>query len=258
MSTDSLSYRSTGNGPLAVFLHGFPMDHRLWDQVVAHLGGLRRCVAVDLPGCGASSMDGASSIDEIADRVASLIAELGEAADVVGLSMGGYVQLALYERHPQTVRSLALMDTRSEADTEEGRAGRMALIQEVEASGVGGLADRLAEGLPSAAAAPWVKRRIRTMAEDSPRSGVAAALHAMAYRPDRTALLGSIAVPVLVLVGSEDELTPPEGARRMAGAVPGASFVEVPGAGHVPPLERPSAVVEALREFWKAGGSSGL
>ncbi len=227
------------------------MDHRLWDQVVAHLGGLRRCVAVDLPGCGASSIDGAASIDETADRVASLISELGDGADVIGLSMGGYVQLSLYERYPQTVRSLALMDTRSEADTEEGRAGRMALIQKVEASGVGELADTMAEALPSAGAAPWVRRRIRAMALDSSRSGVAAALQAMASRPDRTALLGSIAVPTLVLVGSDDKLTPPEGARGMAEAIPEASFVEVPGAGHVPPLERPSAVVDALREFWK-------
>jgi pimeloyl-ACP methyl ester carboxylesterase len=226
------------------------MDHRLWDQVVAHLGGLRRCIAVDLPGFGASSDEGAASIDETADRVAGFISALGEQADVVGLSMGGYVQLALYERHPGSIRSLVLMDTKSEADTDEGRAGRMALVQQVEDTGVDPVADSMARALPAAGAAPWVRRRIRTMATDSSPAAVIAALRAMASRPDRTGILGSIGVPTLVFVGSEDALTPPSGARQMAEAIPGAVFEEAPGAGHVPPLERPSAVVEALRRFW--------
>jgi pimeloyl-ACP methyl ester carboxylesterase len=72
----------------------------------------------------------------------------------------------------------------------------------------------------------------------------------MAGRPDRTELLATIAVPVLVMVGSDDTLTPPDVARRMAAAIPGATFEEIPGAGHVPPLERPSVVVEALKRFW--------
>jgi pimeloyl-ACP methyl ester carboxylesterase len=226
------------------------MDHRLWDQVTAHLGGLRRCVALDLPGCGASTAEGAASIDQTADRVAGLISSLGGEADVVGLSMGGYVQLALYERHPALVRSLVLMDTRPGADTDEGRAGRRALIEQVEATGVDQLADAMAGALPSPKAAPWARRRVRSMALDSAPDGVIAALQAMAGRPDRTELLATIAVPVLVMVGSDDTLTPPDVARRMAAAIPGATFEEIPGAGHVPPLERPSVVVEALKRFW--------
>lgn len=241
---------SSGAGPLAVFVHGFPMDHRLWDQVVAHLGGLKRCLAVDLPGFGASSMDGADSIDETADRLAAVIASLDEPADIVGLSMGGYVQLALVERHPELIRSLVLMDTRPESDSDEGRAGRYALIDRVGESGVEPVADSMAEALPAADAAPWVRRKIRQMARDSSPAAVQAALRAMAERPDRTGILGSIAVPTLVVVGSEDALTPPEGARRMADAIPGSRFVEIDGAGHVPPLERPSGVVGALRDFW--------
>lgn len=250
MTTDALAFRSVGSGPLALFIHGFPMDHRLWDQVTAHLGGLRRCVALDLPGCGASTAEGAESIDQISERVAGLIASLGGQADVVGYSMGGYVLLALYDRHPELFRSLVLMDTRAESDSDEGRAGRMALIEQVDATGVGGLADSLAGALPSPGAAPWVRRRIRSMALDSTPNGVIAALRAMAGRPDRTELLASIAVPALVLAGSDDTLTPPDGARLMAAAIPGATFEEIPGAGHVPPLERPSAIVEALKRFW--------
>ncbi|MDH5371597.1 MAG: alpha/beta hydrolase [Acidimicrobiia bacterium] len=244
-----LASRSTGSGPLAVFLHGFPMDHRLWDQLVAQLGGYRQCVAVDLPGCGDSSIEGATSIDDIADRVAELITSFGADADVVGLSMGGYVQLALFERHPDVVRSLVLMDTRSEADTDEGKAGRMALIEQVEATGVDPVADAMANALPATQAAPWVKRRIRTMASNSSPAAVISALQAMATRSDRTGMLSTIQVPTLVLVGSDDALTPPDGARRMAGAI-GAKFVEIAGAGHVPPLERPAAVAEAVQQFW--------
>ncbi len=226
------------------------MDHRLWDLVVAHLGGLRRCLAVDLPGFGASSADGGESIDETAERLAAVIASLNEPADVVGLSMGGYVQLALVERHPDLIRSLALMDTRSEADSEEGRAGRFALIDRVADAGVEPVADSMAEALPAAGAAPWVRRKIRQMARDSSPAAVMAALRAMAERPDRTGILGSISVPTLVVVGSDDTLTPPEGARRMAQAIPGSQYVEIDGSGHVPPLERPAEVVRALHDFW--------
>jgi pimeloyl-ACP methyl ester carboxylesterase len=231
-----------------LFLHGFPMDHRMWDRVVPHLAGLRRCVAVDLPGFGDSPLVHPLTIDIMADLAAGVVGN--EPVDVVGLSMGGYVAFSFWVHHSELVRSIALLDTRSEADPPEGKVRRHETADRVRSEGVAFLADELAESLPAPTASPWVRRQIRRMALDSPAPTVAATLEAMAARHDRTAMLAQITVPVMVMVGEEDRLTPPEGARAMAERIPTGVLVEVPEAGHVPPLERPDAVVDALRRFW--------
>jgi pimeloyl-ACP methyl ester carboxylesterase len=82
-------------------------------------------------------------------------------------------------------------------------------------------------------------------------AGVVAALRGLRDRPDATPQLGAIRVPTLVIVGAEDTLTPPDLARRLAGAIPGAKLVEIDGAGHLSNLEQPERVTEALTAFLK-------
>lgn len=250
----TLAYAQVGSGPPAVLLHGFPMDHRLWLPQLAELGELRRCVAVDLRGFGASAPTAQASLpmELHADDVAALITHLDAApADVVGLSMGGYVALALWERHPQMVRSLALLDTRAEADTDQGRAARHELARQATLSGRSFLVDRMMGTLLSPRAGLEARARLRTMMEATPYETIAAALAGMAARPDRTHLLASITVPTLVVVGEEDAVTPPAGARAMADAIPGAELVVLPGVGHLPPLEGPAATTAALARFFR-------
>jgi pimeloyl-ACP methyl ester carboxylesterase len=91
------------------------------------------------------------------------------------------------------------------------------------------------------------------MIEAAPVSGIVGALGALRDRPDSTDDLPGLAgMPVLVVVGEEDEVTPPARARAMAEAIPGARVVVIPGAGHVPPLERPAATTQTLVEFLRA------
>ncbi len=89
------------------------------------------------------------------------------------------------------------------------------------------------------------------MMEASPAETVVAALEGMARRADRTDMLASITVPTLVVVGEDDGLAPPEVAEHMAQLIPNAELVVIPGAGHLPPIETPEAVNEALRAFWE-------
>ncbi len=124
---ERLSYEEAGAGPLALFVHGFPLDATMWRPQLAGLAGLRRCVALDLPGFGRSAPPpaGAITMEGLADVVAGVVTALGaEAADLVGFSMGGFALLALWERHPAAVRSLALVGARANADTGEVRARR--------------------------------------------------------------------------------------------------------------------------------------
>ena len=104
-----LYYREAGEGRLALFVHGFPLDHSVWLDQLAGLGHVRRCVAVDLRGFGRSDpiTETSLSMEVMADDVAGLIDALGaDQADIVGISMGGYVALALWELRPELVRDV--------------------------------------------------------------------------------------------------------------------------------------------------------
>ncbi len=186
-------------------------------------------------------------MDALADGVAAFLGE--EPADVVALSMGGYLALALWERHPQVVRSLVFMDTKAEADTDEGRAGRQAMAESVVANGAASLVEPMTDALLAPDAGLWAKARLRTMIEDTPVETIVAALNGMAARPDRTPLLASIDVPSLVVVGDQDRLIPVTQAEAMAEALPGGSLVVVEDAGHLPPIEQPAAVNGVLARF---------
>jgi pimeloyl-ACP methyl ester carboxylesterase len=97
--------------------------------------------------------------------------------------------------------------------------------------------------------------RIRRMMTDTPVAGIVGALAAMRDRQDSTDLLPTLGgIPTLIVVGEEDAVTPPDAARRMAGAIPNARLLLVPGAGHLPPVERPSETSAALLEFLRVVG----
>ena len=249
----TLAYRSTGDGPLALFVHGYPLDSSMWIDQLHDLAGLRRCVAIDLRGYGASGpITGAPlTMEQIADDLAAAVGALGaDQADVVALSMGGYGALALWERHPGVVRSLVLADTRSLPDTEEGRRRREDGAVNAVTGGRPALAEALSGALLAAGADLKARARLRTMVEATPYETIVASLRGMAARPDRTDLLATITVPTLVVVGEQDTLAPPEEMHQLAGSIPGAVFRVVPGAGHLPPIEMPADFGAALADFF--------
>jgi pimeloyl-ACP methyl ester carboxylesterase len=207
-------------------------------------------VAPDLRGFGDAPAEPPLTLDRHADDVAALIGRLGARRAVVcGLSMGGYVALALWRRHPERVRALVLADTRAGADDEAQRARRVALAETARREGAaavaasqlpGALGRTTREGDPARAEA------LRALMASASVEGIVGALDAMRTRPDSTALLPTIAVPTLVVVGAEDVLTPPKEARALAAAIPGARLVELAEAGHVSAWERPEAFTDAL------------
>lgn len=247
-------YAEQGSGPLALLIHGYPLDHTVWLNQLAALSDIRRVVALDLPGYGMSERVTGSplTMEGMAADVAGFIAALEyDQADIVGLSMGGYVALALWELHPSLLRSLALANTMAQADSEESKAGREAQAQQVVAEGRVPLATKLVGALLSPAHELTAAARLRTMVESAPVETIVASLRGMAARPDRTELLATITVPTLVVSGEEDSLIPPLDSHEMASTIPGSEFLVIPGAGHLGPIERPDAFTEALRSFWQ-------
>jgi 3-oxoadipate enol-lactonase len=244
-----LGYDTVGQGPALLMLHAFPLDRRMWQPTVQALSTARRVVTLDARGFGESSLDEAYSLEDLADDAVALLDALGiPMATVAGLSMGGYVALALARRHPARLAALALCDTRATADSPEGRRAREDGIAKVRADGTAEFLDGMPVRLLSGRAPDALRRQVRTLAEQRPEA-ILAALAAMRDRPDRTGELGELGCPTLVLVGADDSITPPSEARTLAGAIPGARLVELANAGHLSNLEQPAAFAAALTQF---------
>lgn len=249
-----LAYEERGSGPVLLFVHGFPLDRTMWVPQLAGLAKHRTCVAVDLRGHGLSIDENPAdySMELFADDIAMTLDTMGaETIDLCGLSMGGYVAFAFWRKYPDRVRSLILIDTKAEGDTDEGKAGREATAANVLANGLESLHEGLGPKMVGSAPSDAVKERVRAMFLRTDPAVAAADALAMRDRMDSVDELGGIKVPVLWLHGEEDTLMPVDGARVSAEKIPGAVFKTIPGGGHVSPMENPEATNAAIAEFLK-------
>jgi 3-oxoadipate enol-lactonase len=259
LSTTTISYVDRGTGIPVVLLHGFPLDHSMWASQIDALADVARVIAPDLRGCGQTPL---GSIDlshgvtmaQHADDVAELLDVLAVSEPVVlcGFSMGGYAAWQFVAKYPQRLRALVQCDTRAVADTEEARAGRIKMAENVAEWGSGRVAEMMGPKLFAPATfqkLPEVVQAVRGVVERTPPAGIAAAQRGMAARPDVTGLLPKINVPTLVIVGEHDAISPPAEMNTIAAAIPGAQFVVIPGAGHMSTMENPAAVNAALLGF---------
>lgn len=245
-------YREQGTDSAALFVHGFPLDSTMWLEQIRSLSDSRRCIAPDLRGFGRSSPSTRSvlSMEGHAEDCVAMLDALGiEKVDLVGLSMGGYVALALAEYHPERLRTLALVDTKSTEDSADAKAGRDAAAVRAAGEGRSGLAADMIGVLVSDSASIWTRARLRTMIESTPVESIVAALVGMKHRPDRTTALSNLSIPVAVIVGEHDVLSPIAEADHMAVAA-GGTLTVVPGVGHMSPIEEPATVAAALRTLW--------
>ena len=250
----SIDVREAGAGPSVVLVHGYPLDGAMWSGVARILAVRFRVYKPDLPGRGENPAPAGQSLDDYADFVGALVGRLQPPVGLAGFSMGGYVSLALLRRGADNVKALALVDTRAEADDEEGRKRRDEAIALVRSEGVAKIADQMVPRLLSElslANRDLVDRVRRIILRQTPAT-VERDLSAMRDRADSTALLPQIRIPTLVVVGEQDALTPPELSERMAAAIPGARLEKIPSAGHLTSMERPGAVAEALGQFFES------
>jgi 3-oxoadipate enol-lactonase len=191
-------------------------------------------------------------MEQHADDLAALLDHLKiRRAVVAGLSMGGYVALAFWRRHPDRVQGLILADTRAEPDSAAARAGRDAAMTRVQQAGAAAYADEMLPRLlaPGSLANVRISGAAREMMAEQPVAGIVGALGGLRNRPDSRAILPTIAVPTLVVVGEADVITPPADGQAMAAMIPGARLAVIPKAGHLSPLENPRAFNAAVRAF---------
>jgi 3-oxoadipate enol-lactonase len=255
----NLAVEVQGEGPAILLVHGYPLDRTMWREQIDGLDGYR-VIAPDLRGMGQSDApDLGYSINIYAADLAALLDALGvDQVVLCGLSMGGYIAFEFLRQWRSRVSGLVLMDTRATADDAEARRARDAAAALARDSGAEAIAEAMLPRLlaPSTLAErPDVVHRVRAMITKTPIAGIVGALAAMRDRPDSEPLLPSLAgLPTLVLSGDSDSLTPPDQARAMAQAIPGARFAVIPGAGHLTPVEQPALVLAQLRDFLQSIG----
>lgn len=236
-----------------LLLHAFPLNARMWESqltscagqgwraVAPHWRGLQRQEEVD------------DSFDGMAGSVADLLKALQIDAPVVcGVSMGGYLAFSLVRRLPHAIRALVLCDTRAEADTPQGREGRVRMLAMLQDRGVAAVADEMMPrllGETTRRTNPALIVQVRALALANRAAGIAGVITAMMTRDDSTPMLPAIACPTLILAGDEDVITPPAISEAMHRAIAGSQLVVLEGVGHLPSLEQPRRFADALSPF---------
>ena len=240
----TLNYTERGlpQGSPVVFIHGFPFSHSAWEPQMKALPHHFRAITYDVRGHGESEVgDGQYSIEFFVDDLIALMDHLVISRAVLcGLSMGGYIALRAIERHPERVSALILCDTRSEADTDEGKVKRSATVLAVKTKGVAAFAEdfvKLVFAEETFETNPLLIASIKEMIEANPPLGICGTALALAGRTDTTKALASIKVPTLIIVGEHDRLTPPDAARAMQTRIAGSELQIIPHAAHLSNLE---------------------
>ncbi len=260
LPTVELAYVDRGSGQPVVLLHGFPLDHTMWSAQIDALSTICRVIAPDLRGFGQSSLGNADpargiSMEQYADDVATLLDALSVVTEpivLVGFSMGGYVAWQFVRKYANRLRALVQCDTKATADTDDARATRLRMAENVAEWGSARIAEMT--GPKMLAASSFQMKRsvvegVRDVIERTTPAAIAAAQRGMATRPDVTSLLPKVNVPTLIVVGAEDIISTPQEMRQIAGAIPNAQFIEIQGAGHMTTMENPEAVNKALHRF---------
>ncbi|WUK32617.1 4-carboxymuconolactone decarboxylase [Streptomyces sp. NBC_00370] len=244
----TLQYRMDGpeDAPVLVLGPSLGTTWHMWDRQVPELARHWRVVRFDLPGHGGAPAHAASGIPELAQRLLATLDALGvQRFGYAGCSIAAAVGAELALRRPDRIASLAVVAASPRFGTADEFRQRGVIVR---ANGL----DPMARAAPErwftpgfAAAQPaiveWAVQMVRTT---DPGCYIAACEALAAF--DIRAELGRIAVPTLVLVGAEDQVTGPAEARTLVAGIPDARLALVPGASHLAPVEQPAAVTDLL------------
>ena len=244
---EQVHVRVFGDGPPIWLFHSLLADAGSCVPLAERLAGNHRVAVPDLPGFAGSAMAG-PALEAVADRLAGAMDD--PPGTVFGNGYGSFVALVLALRHPTLVRRLVLAGTGA-VFSDTGRAAFRGMAQAASANGLSAIAEvamrRLfAPEFQAANPALLAERRERFLETDlNVFTGACAELERLDLRDD----VRRLTIPTLVMVGAQDEATPPPMARELATLLPDATLIELDGCAHVPQLQAPDRVVEAMREF---------
>ncbi|HSQ04806.1 MAG TPA: 3-oxoadipate enol-lactonase [Burkholderiales bacterium] len=247
-----IHYILEGSGPCVTLSHSLACDLSMWDEQARLLARDHTVLRYDTRGHGATSAPPAPyTLDRLADDAHALLTALGIAkTHWVGLSLGGMIGQVFATKYPACVQSLALCDTTSRYPAEAATmwSERIALVRRdgMETVVEPTLGRWFTE--PYRKSAPDVMKQFAAMIARTPVEGYAGCSEAIC-RINVTGQLEKIKCPVLVIVGEQDQGTPPAMAREIHDAIAGSELVTIPSAAHLSYIEQPVAFNRALLRF---------
>jgi pimeloyl-ACP methyl ester carboxylesterase len=254
VTNGTLNVYAQGKGLPLLFVHGFPLNHSMWQPQIDAFTKKNRVIVPDLRGFGKSTVTaGTVTMEDMADDLHGILhaAMVDRPVVYCGLSMGGYIAWQFFRKYRAQLAALILCDTRATPDTPDAAAGRHKLAETVMTQGASAAETLLPKLMSAKTTERWpdLVANVRSQMVRNKPAGIAAALRGMAERPDCSEILGQIDVPTLVICGQDDQVTPPAEMQQMTVAIPHAQFVQIPNAGHLAPLENPDAVNGAINRF---------
>lgn len=249
-----IAFDDIGDGRNVLLLvHGHPFNRSMWKPQMTAFAGWR-VIAPDLRGYGETTVvPGRTTLDVFAGDLAGLLDHLGIGGVVIGgLSMGGQIAMEFCRGHGERVRGLLLAATFPQADTDDAKRKRNAAADRLLREGMGPYAVEVLPkmvGPRSLTALPEVGDHVLTMMRATNPEGAAAALRGRAERPDYKATLAALAVPALVVVGSDDAFTSRADAERMRDLLKHGALAWLDGVGHMPNLENAAAFNQAAAQL---------
>ena len=244
INNHTISYTDEGpdNAPIIILIHGFPFNKTMWNKQVDMLIENWRVIAYDIRGFGNSGAGTADfSIELFVDDLIDLMDTLKiETAMLCGLSMGGYIALNAMENFPKRFNALILCDTNCMADTPEAAEKRMKTVESIQEKGLEQYANDSVKKLFAPESFVTNKEKIATVKEmimEASVQSLSKTLVALSRRKETCTNLHRISIPVLIVVGKEDQITPPDAARLMQKSIKGSILKIIEHAGHLSNIE---------------------
>lgn len=253
---DGLSVYMSGerSNQAVVFIHGFPFDHTLWDEVIAKLDERYYCIAYDIRGFGTSSVGhGQYTMERYVDDLDHILTSLKVDDPIVcGFSMGGYIALRANEKLKIQFKALIVANTQTASDSDEVKLKRAAAISSIDEEGVAPFVEKFFSVAFSEVYRAQESQKLEALKSKILRFspiGMKGGLLAMVSRTDTTHTLHSIDIPVLLITGEQDRVIPPDVMKEMAVRIEDSTFVSLEESGHMSMLEKPHGFLTALQHF---------
>jgi len=250
-----LYYDDKGSGQPIDFVHGHPFNHTMWKYKIDHFSKEYHLIMPDLRGYGRTEVTpGRVMLDEMALDILHLLDALQiQQAVLCGLSMGGQIVLDFYRLFPHKVKALIIVDSDARGETPESYQQRMEKAATIQKVGMKQHTDDTIHQYiaPASVKNTPVYTHLYEMMSTTSAEGAAAAHKGRGQRRDHLPFLPHIHVPALIIVGEEDFFTPEPIARLMSDAIPDAQLAVIPGAGHLPNMEKPEEFNKIVYSFLK-------
>jgi pimeloyl-ACP methyl ester carboxylesterase len=250
-----LEYDNIGKGTPLLLIHGYPLSRKIWTPQLIGLADIASMISVDLRGHGDSyPFEGPYPMDLLADDCLKLLdgLKVNTPCVICGLSMGGYVTMALYRNYPDIFKGIILTSTRPGSDSIEAKASRNIAIRNALEYGASSIAKNILPKLVSPYTLsnnPDLINIVQNIISNTSINGIVGALHGMRDRPDSLSLLNQIKCPVLIIHGKDDQIIPVKEVEIMDEQIPDSRLIIINSAGHLPNLEQPNQFNNAVKNF---------